>query len=202
MSTSRRFSAFGHRKPWLLGRLLLFVMTAIAALSLPVSAQQPTAQPLRNEADSTTTWALLIGVDGYQHVRPLVHCKDDVRLLRQTLRERGGLKDRHIFSLSEEDDTPLPTRENILQKLGEFLDKPGAGDSVLVFFSGHGFRDAAGKTYLAPIDCHPDRLQETAVPVATQRDHLQACRAAVKLLVIDACHAGGARGSAGGQARG
>ncbi len=182
--------------------LSLLLPPAVAIPPLPALGQQAASQVEPGEPNSRATWAVLIGVDGYRHVRPLVHCNDDVRLLRRTLRGRGGLQAGQVLSLSEERDTQPPTRENILRKVPEFLAKAGPSDSVLLFFSGHGFRDAAGKTYLAPIDCRPEELENTAVPLATLRKHLQACRAAVKLLVIDACHAGGTRSAAGGSLKG
>lgn len=182
--------------------IVLLSPPAVATLPSPAMAQQPALQVEPAGPGSKATWAVLIGVDGYKHVRPLVHCNDDVRLLRRTLTERGGLRAGHILSLSEEESTPSPTRENILRRVPKHLNKARPGDSVLVFFSGHGFRDAAGKTYLAPIDCRPGELEDTAVPLATLREHLQACRAAVKLLVIDACHAGGTRSGSEGVIKG
>ena len=46
------------------------------------------------------------------------------------------------------------------------LAKPGPDDHVLVYFSGHGFKDKDGKLYLAPIDCDPADPPATGVAKA------------------------------------
>ena len=81
--------------------------------------------------------------------------------------------------------------------LSEFLKKPGPQDSVIVFFSGHGFRDKDGKLYLAPLDIDPTNAAATGVPIEWFRGLLDACPASFKLLVLDACHAGSEKGEDG-----
>ncbi len=65
---------------------------------------------------------------------------------------------------------------------------------MLVYFSGHGFRDNDGKLYLAPIDCDPADAAPTGVAVEWFRGQLASCKAKTKLLVLDACHAGTEKG--------
>ena len=63
-------------------------------------------------------------------------------------------------------------------------------DRVLLYFSGHGFRDAQNRLYLAAVDCDPEA---GGIPVGWLRKQLVACRASAKLLILDTCHAGSAR---------
>ena len=80
-----------------------------------------------------------------------------------------------------------------------FLKQPGPDDAIIVYFSGHGFRDAAGKMYLAPIDCNPDDLLNSAIAVEWFRQKLAECKAHFKLLILDSCHAGSEKGESDGK---
>ena len=68
------------------------------------------------------------------------------------------------------------------------------GDTVLVFFSGHGFLDDRGQGFLAPKDCRKSNLALSAFRTDDLRDMLLQCKASQKLLILDCCHAGGDRG--------
>ena len=60
------------------------------------------------------------------------------------------------------------------------------GDMVIVGFSGHGVQ-IKGKSYFCPEDTRHDKLAETVFPMEDIYDRLQHCKAALKLLVVDAC---------------
>jgi len=153
-------------------------------------------EPIERQASlQPSTWAVLIGVDDYQEARPLKYCTADAALLAKTLIKRGGLKPNHILVMTKEQAPELwPIRENILEQVPRFLKQACPGDSVIVFFSGHGFRCDAGKTFLAPSDCDIENLAPTAVPMILLRQDLESCQASTKVLVIDACHAGNTKG--------
>ena len=116
--------------------------------------------------------------------------------LAQTLRQRGKLRADSLLEMV--DTNPVarfqPLKENIQRELPGWLKQAGPADQVLVFFSGHGFRDSQGQLYLAGLDCDPRDPAAGGVPVAWLRDQLAACPAKVKLLIIDACHAGSEKG--------
>ncbi len=90
-----------------------------------------------------------------------------------------------------------PSRPRIQEEVPSFLSKVAATDYAFVYFSGHGFRDADGKLYLASNDCDPKDPTSTGVPAQWLREQLQRCPARFKLLIIDACHAGAAKGQPG-----
>lgn len=173
-------------------RCLAVVLAAASVGSVPPSACASGSEGSR--------WAILIGVEGYQNgVPPLKFTIRDVSQVAQTLGDRGGYLPSHILELTEENARRdrQPYRSTLLERLPEWLKKPGPHDSVLVYFSGHGFQDKrTGKTYLAPLDVDQSRLAETGVPVEWFRDQLAACSAATKLLIIDSCHAGSEKGDA------
>ena len=88
-----------------------------------------------------------------------------------------------------------PLRANIMAELPKWLERPGAKDSVMLYFSGHGFRDAKDQLYLTPLDFDRERPAETGVPVEWLRQQLAECKAHFKLLLLDSCHAGSEKGA-------
>jgi hypothetical protein len=135
-------------------------------------------------------WALLIGVkktaDG--RFRELDFSLDDVRLLRRTLEERAGIPPDNILEIGDDAENK-PTLDTLKKKLPEFLGRPKEGDRVIVFFSGHGYRPK-DRTYLVPRDFRLADPDATGLPIAEVRKALQACKASVKFLILDCCHAG------------
>jgi Caspase domain len=70
-------------------------------------------------------------------------------------------------------------------------------DSVLLYFSGHGFRDDGNRlymvtrdSYMVPGDSHSTLLGSTAVSAQFVRDQLERCRSRRKIVILDCCYAG------------
>ncbi|MFN0196596.1 MAG: caspase family protein [Planctomycetaceae bacterium] len=159
----------------------------------------PFAAPVQaeDEAGPPQNWAILIGVEKYTKAPPLQYTVNDVKRLSETLLSRHGVSRRHILEITDQrkEAAYQPTKDALMKKLQEWFTKPKERDSIIVYFSGHGFRDAAGKLYLAPLDCDPDNPEPTGIPVEWFRAQLAACPAGFKLLVLDACHAGTEKGA-------
>ena len=141
--------------------------------------------------------ALLIGIDDYMHVHPLLGPVNDATAMKSFITGHLGYAERDIRMLLNAE----ATRDNILMAFEEWLiDGTAKGDDVFVFFSGHGFRqpDRDGD--------EADRYDETLVPVdvrvstngkisgmitddemAVLMSRLSGRNAQV---VVDACHSG------------
>ena len=185
------------------GRALLGLLLALGTLWLTVpgaSAQPfpsgPAGGAIAGQPDAPRKWALLIGIEKYHRANPLRYTINDVRCLADTLRRRGDYDAESVLEIVDTNVNPRfqPLRASLMAELPKFLARPGPGDHVLVYFSGHGFKDREGKLYLAPIDCDPADPPATGISVAWFREQIAACQAEVKLLVLDACHAGGEKG--------
>ena len=152
---------------------LLFLVLPLASVFIGAFAH---AQDV--PAAKSKQWALLIAAEDYQKAPKLQFTVNDVRRLHETLTKRGGVLESHILSLTDDgkDPTDRPIKTSIESLLPEFLKKPGPRDSVIVFFSGHGFRDKDGKLYLAPLDIDPANAAATGVPIEWFRGLLDACR--------------------------
>lgn len=137
-------------------------------------------------------WALLIGVEQYQNVVPLRFTATDVHELAAALRSHGRYEPGSTLEITDGGSSRenQPYAVTLKNRIPEWLRHAGDEDTVLVFFSGHGFRDEAGKMYLAPIDFDRAKAASTGIAVEWLRDEIQKCKAKFKLLVIDSCHAG------------
>jgi hypothetical protein len=170
------------------------------ALSCMSVLPAPIAEATQTRAPGSRRVALLIGIGDYLRADKLVPwTSNDVKRLEQTLQNRGGYEVYTIIDSARGDEAltrGTSTAENrlIQSKIARCLGGVGPTDSLLVFFTGHGFRDAKGNLYLAALDCDPANPVSGGVPISWLRDQIKLCSAQFKLLVIDACYAGSEKG--------
>ncbi|HUY32456.1 MAG TPA: caspase family protein [Pirellulales bacterium] len=196
---------FARRRPQALtARFAPFLIAAVVGGADPThpAAVCPAAdfdeEAGGGDAKPGNQWALLIGVEKYHRASPLRFTANDVDQLAATLKDYGGFSPVRILRMTDHATNARwqPLRASILSELPAWLRKPAANDQVLVYFSGHGFRDADGKLYLAPLDCDPDNPAATGIPIEWFHQTIAQCPAKFKLLVLDACHAGSEKGPA------
>ncbi|HIC89762.1 MAG TPA: caspase family protein, partial [Anaerolineae bacterium] len=170
--------------------------------TLPDSAARGGPKPTSLQAmggtfNRTKRWALIIAINKYldPKIPSLRYCVADAQLLADTLIEHCGYEPKRILMLTdaEEADHLKPLGINLRNQVLEWLKRPDPGDTMLVFFAGHGLRDDEGHGYLAPKDCEFDKVGLTAVSISHLRDLLNQCKATQKVLILDCCHAGGER---------
>jgi len=89
-----------------------------------------------------------------------------------------------------------PTCENTKAKLSELLSQAGPEDHVFMLFTGHADL-ADGKLYLCPIDYDSTKPSDKGIAVEWLRREMDRCKAKLKLLVIDTCHAGSDKAGGG-----
>ena len=100
--------------------------------------------------------ALLIGIDDYLNVSPLIGPVNDARAMHAFITDALGYESSDVRLLIDGD----ATRANILDEIQNWLiGGTSPGDEALLFFSGHGFQqpDTNGD--------ESDRFDETLVPV-------------------------------------
>lgn len=155
----------------------------------------PTPLPALKGSGDTSRFergrALLVGVASYAHAPPLPESVlNDARDLAALLQSpaRGGYLDTNVELLLEQH----ATAERFRVGLRRLADEAGPDDTVIVFFSGHGFRQANGDrhdAYLLPIDYDPGDLARTALSATELTRLLAAIRAKRLVVLLDACHA-------------
>ena len=136
-------------------------------------------------------YALVVGVGEYRNLeasQQLPFAESDAREMFRVLisQEGGAFPAENVRVLTGE----AASLANVRQALEEWLPSVAAPDDrVVVYFVGHGFvKD--GRGYLAPWDVDPDRLAETAYPMAALGDVMSNLPARWKALFTDACHSG------------
>ncbi|GEM_PF-1959712 len=153
------------------------------------------AEPRENERREGR--ALLIGIDRYRHVSPLIGTVNDAHAMKAYVSSHLGFDDRAVRMLLDEE----ATRDNILDAIEDWLIAgTREGDDVFLYYSGHGFQQPDENADEA------DRLDETLVPVdvsvgadGVPRGMIADDEVAALLaqlpgrrvhVVIDACHSG------------
>jgi formylglycine-generating enzyme required for sulfatase activity/uncharacterized caspase-like protein len=183
-------------------------MALVLAVLLPAVAWSQVSSDARNitrnqsagqRFDAGNKWAVLVGVNRYldPEINELEYCVADVRLMEKVLTERCGYESRRILVLADDQarDHLVPLRFNLDTQIRNWLLKAREGDTVLVFFSGHGFLDDRAQGFLAPKDCRKANLALSSFRTDDLRDMLLQCQASQKLLILDCCHAGGNKGA-------
>ncbi len=180
---------------WPLGKWLVIILLGLmlGELGHCISLAQPPQEPGPAHG---RLWVLLIGVEKYHRANRLHFTLNDVRELAKTLRTRCGVEPEQMLELTDDAPNPRfqPLRASLMAELPGFLARPAAGDRLIVYFSGHGFRDTQGRLFLAPLDCDPADPAATGIAVEWLRERIAACPAGFKLLILDACHAGSEKG--------
>ncbi|MBK1720100.1 SUMF1/EgtB/PvdO family nonheme iron enzyme [Thiocystis violacea] len=129
--------------------------------------------------------ALVIGNAAYQGERPLRNTLNDARDVAQTLRRLG-------FTLAGGGPLENADRRTLATAINRFLAQIQQRDDLaLIYYAGHGMRDAHGATYLLPTDTRIEQEADIApngVSLTGIIDQLdQRPERAVSLVILDAC---------------
>ena len=138
--------------------------------------------------------AVLVGINNYldSSVRSLKYSVADVQSIYDILvdSERGRFKEEDVrLMVDDSDEIHKPNRSNLMSAIKSLTETASEKDVVILFFSGHGI-EQDGKNYLLPLDSRINVLNETAVPIEWIKNLMVASDARVKILILDACHAG------------
>jgi hypothetical protein len=139
-------------------------------------------------------WALLIGVDKCEAVGELKVCSADALALKSVL-EQIGYPDNHITVLVDSNQSNInatPTIGNVERAIKRLAQVAEADDKILFFFSGHGVTHN-GTSFLVPTDGDLTK----GVSLTWIKDQFAACKAKEKVMILDACHSGAAKGVSG-----
>jgi hypothetical protein len=103
-----------------------------------------------------TSRALVIGINNYQHIGPLMHARNDANAIAEILVKNFAFSRENIDLLTEEN----ATREAILRTFLQYASAE-PDDRILVFFAGHGHTITGRRGeigYLVPVDGNVDDL--------------------------------------------
>ena len=136
-----------------------------------------------------TKVALLIGVSEYEPgLNPLPAAVKDIEALRRVLQdpEMGGFDE--VKTLAN------PESHTMQFEIEAVFDGRTKDDLVLLFFSGHGIKDDAGRLYFASRitrkNIKGDLIRSTAVPTSFIHDIMNNSRAKRQAIILDCCFSG------------
>jgi hypothetical protein len=122
--------------------------------------------------------ALVVGNANYAEA-PLRNPVNDARAVARQLRGKG-------FEVLLRENV---TKAQFSEAVADFGEKLAAGDTALFFFAGHGIQ-VQGRNYLLPVDARitsEQRVRLEAMDVEAVLDQTTAARAAVSMMILDAC---------------
>ncbi|MBU6346900.1 MAG: GUN4 domain-containing protein [Cyanobacteria bacterium REEB494] len=148
-------------------------------------------------------WAISIGINHYNNLKPLKYAKRDAEAMEEWFRTSGF---NQVF-LFTENSPRIPTSPPIVTRptygtLRRFLnaqfERPllKSGDNLWFFFAGHGRRHQ-DKDYLMLNDTDPHDIEHTAISVEYATQRLRRCGADNVILLLDACRNEGRRDGLG-----
>lgn len=138
----------------------------------------------------TQHWALIIGINNYQHLQPLLYAQRDAQTLRNFLVEEGEFSAERTILLSDfspaiGDRSTHPDRANIQDWLSSL--EPAAfqpNDLVWLYLCGYGVH-WDGKDYFMPIDGNPAQMPDSAIALQDIYEQLHRLPTQNRLVMLD-----------------
>jgi hypothetical protein len=132
------------------------------------------------------SWAVIIGINRYQHLEKIKFAVADAKGVEEMLVKTFHFEANKVFTLFDEQ----ATKRNILALLGDEIPyKLGRDDRLFVYFAGHGeTRDKTG--YLLPVDTMRGQYRATAISMNELKDIFRDIKCKHIYLVLDACYSG------------
>ncbi|MBE9138605.1 caspase family protein [Nodosilinea sp. LEGE 07088] len=134
-------------------------------------------------------WPVIVGINQYQSLQPLMYAQFDALELRDLLVNEVGLLPQYCSLLT--DVSPMvyqgsaaPTQTILLERLGQSCDRAGPDDTVWFFFSGYGVQ-WQGQDYLLPIDADPNRIEQTGILIETLLKRMHQGKQRQSIIMLD-----------------
>ena len=115
------------------------------------------------------SWAVIIGINEYEHVKPLNYAVQDAEAVKNLLISNFNFPEENITILTDRD----ATLNTIRTKLFEVATSINDGDRLLVYYAGHGetynLKSGGERGYLIPVDGNLDNIFATCLPMTDIR---------------------------------
>lgn len=134
-------------------------------------------------------FALCVGINKYtsRAINSLKVCENDAITIANIL-EENPFNYEKVNILSTRSGYDFPTKNNILHFLREMCEGALEDDVILIYYSGHGFRQNDNQ-YLVPPDAHPTNV-DGFINIVELKNIIKESKARQKLFIIDACKTG------------
>lgn len=135
-------------------------------------------------------WAVIIGINQYQALQPLMYAQFDAIELRDFLTQEVGLPPEQCTLLTDvspifHESAAYPARESLEQKLRDICQNQlSPEDTLWVFFSGYGVC-WEGQDFILLIDADPAQISETAISLEAILKQLKTAPTENVVVVLD-----------------
>lgn len=129
-------------------------------------------------------WALLIGIDDYDHWPKLSTAVKDTLAVQEVLEGRYRFSPRRIKRLANKE----ATRQGIIDAFEWLINEVDKNDNLLIYYAGHGEMDKV-TGYWVPSEARTDK-KGAYVSNSTIRDYIGVIEARHIYLVADSCFSG------------
>ncbi len=178
-----------YRKVFVIAFLVVVNFSTFLVLRAQTNPQtrdvvSATAPPPSSELKRGSYYALVIGIDHYEHGLPKLETPvNDATEISEILRNQYGFKTQLLL------DTEA-TREHIVEALEHYRASLSEEDSLLIYYGGHGFFDkGVEQAYWAPVDAGQDTYAHWII--ATEiTGPANAIPARQVLIISDSCYSG------------
>jgi hypothetical protein len=157
--------------------MLRKILLSILAIVLPVLLPAAFTATARGAVSRPECWAVIVGISEYIYEADLLYAADDATDLAQSLSPAWG-QDHARLLLDHQ-----ATKGTIMTALDWLIEHEDADDTVLFFFSGHGYHGG----YLAPADAY---YQEKGISPGELDAKLRLLDSRRVVVVLDTCYAG------------
>ena len=137
------------------------------------------------------SWALIVGINDYEHVRGLNYAVEDALAMKNMLINVYGFTRKNVRVLTNGE----ATGSNIKKELHSLVKSVGENDRVVFYFAGHGETETLGLEggdmgFLIPADGDAEDLYLTAIPMDELKRISDWSKAKHMLFLVDACYGG------------
>jgi len=133
--------------------------------------------------------ALVIGINKYKNVSPLIHACNDAEKVAEILKDKFNFAEENIALLKD----GKATKDNIIQEFHGFTqNNTNPDDKLLIFFAGHGHTITGNRGevgFLVPVDASPNDTS-TLIRWDELTRNAELIKAKHILFIMDACYGG------------
>ena len=137
------------------------------------------------------SWALVVGINKYENVRPLNYAVDDASAIKNVLINNYGFPRSNVNVLLNNE----ATQSNIKKQLNALVRSAKSNDRVVFYFAGHGMTETSGLEgtdmgFLLPVEADKENLYLTAIPMDELKRISNMSKAKHMMFLVDACYGG------------
>lgn len=145
--------------------------------------------PVAKGATKKNVYALVFGIEKYRSQLPKADfASRDAKIVAKYLTKALGYAEENVVLRVNDNATRTDIQKYVETWLPNHVAK---GDSVFVYYSGHGAPDAtSGDAYLVPYDGDPAFIEDTGYPLKRLYENLGKLPAKDVVVVLDSCFSG------------